>query len=153
VTEFNELVEKFKTKLKITQETQKYKDEVILPLINEIYDSEFVNVFNNLVDDLNERVGSKVVGFNADSKNRFTVEGMYHRLIFQKSRIEIYENLVSLNIVPLYIWKGTTKHIGIITMFLNPETNEVKWEIPFNNVKDYAIKLFDGLINDVDFGM
>lgn len=147
------LVEKFRTKLLAAQEMEKYKTEVISPLVGKIFIDQFAGVFQNLTDEINSKVGSRVITFISEGKNRFTIEGLHHRIIFQKGKIEVFDSRAVLNIIPIYVWKGVTKHLGPISIVIDPNTEETKWDIPFGNTVDYSKDLFSKLVDDEDFSM
>jgi len=151
--DFDKLVEKFKTKIKINEEKQRYLNDVVNPMVDKYFKENFVQTFSDLITELNQRVGSTVITFTLESKNRYVIQGLYHRILFQKSNVDVMENIISVDIVPIYIWKGVTKHLGPISMFINPETQEVKWDLPDEDIKNYALSLFNNLVEDEDFSM
>lgn len=153
LTDFEQVVERFKTKLSISREVHNFDVEELTKIINKEFSEGFAEVFYDLSEKLNNQVGSKVLSFNVETKDRFTIQGPYHRIFFQKSKLETMSNIVSVNIIPIYVWKGVTKHMGPITLLINMENNEIKWDISTKTVEQYAISLFDKLIDDKDFSM
>ena len=153
MTDVEHLVDKFRTKLLAAQEMEKYKTEIVLPLVSRIFTDQFAGIFQNLTDEINLKVGSRVITYISEGKNRFTIEGLHHRIIFQKGKIEVFDGRAVLNIIPIYIWKGVTKHLGPISIIVAPNAEEINWDIPFGSVVDYSKDLFGKLVDDEDFSM
>ncbi len=70
-----------------------------------------------------------------------------------KRKIEVLDKVVSLSIIPIYIWKGVSKHLGPITAFINIENSAINWDIPHDSVEEYSKVLFSKLVEDIDFSM
>ncbi len=151
MSEIDELVEKFRSKLLKEQECQKYKDEVATPVINKIFNENFVSVFKNLSEELNNKLGAQVIGFQQEGTNRFTIQGKYHRVIFQRGKVEFAGGIINVSIIPVYIWKGVTKHLGPISIIINPETSYFEFDLSSDNIKVYSKNLFSNLVDDNDF--
>lgn len=146
-----DLVEKFKTKLALAKETEEYKNTVVEPVVNTIFNEEFAGIFRTITETLNEKLQVNTVNFKSEGKNRFFIEGRFHRIIFQKGKIEILDNVVNTTIIPLYIWKGVTKHLTSILFTINSDSYDVKWS--FDSTEEYAKNLFSKLVDDDDFFM
>lgn len=153
MTDIEQLVEKFRTKLLTAQKAEKYRNEVITPLVNKIFNEDFARVFENLANEINARLNSKVVSFNMESKARFVIQGKYHRIYFQKGKVDLINEIINVNIIPIYIWKGVTRHLGPVSISVNPACGEIKWDMPHNNVEEYSKDLFGKLVDDEDFSM
>jgi len=148
------LVEKFRQKLQIDQEIEKYKEETVNPLVDRVFNINFIGVFSNLADEINNKIGIKIINIQPEGKSRFVVQGQHHRIYFQKSKVDISpEGIASTHVIPIYIWKGVTKHLGPITFFINVNSQEVKWNIPFESPENYSEILFSKLVEDEDFFM
>ena len=153
MTSMEQLVEKFKEKLFVSSATEKYKNEIVLPLVSRIFNEKFVMVFENLANELNSQLNFNAVSFQTEGKVRFILEGRYHRIYFQKGKVDILDDFVTVSIIPIYIWKGVTKHLKPVSFFLNLNNEEIKWNISFDNVEDYSKSLFCKLVDDEDFFM
>ena len=153
MADIDQLVEKFRAKLLVAQEAEKFKNEVVNPLVNKIFNGNFSKVFQCLADELNSKVGAKVITFIPEGKSRFAIEGQFHRVYFQKGKVDVFDNIINAHIIPIYIWKGVTKHLGPISFFVDPDNEEIKWDIPFESLEDYSSDLFGKLVDDVDFSM
>jgi len=153
MADVEQLVEKFRAKLLLEQEVEKHRNEIVIPLVNKVFVENFTKIFQNLANEINNQLGFKVVTFQSEGKNRFVVEGQYHRIYFQKSKIDIIDNFINVNIVPIYIWKGVTKHLGPISIIIDSDTKGVRWDISSNSVEEYSKDLFSKLVDDEDFFM
>ncbi len=153
MSEIDELVEKFRSKLLKEQECQKYRDEVATPIINKIFNENFVVVFQSLSDEINNKLGAQVISFLKEGANRFTIQGKYHRVTFQRGKIEFSGGIINVSIIPVYIWKGVTKHLGPISIIINPETSDFEFDLSSEDIKVYSKKLFSNLVDDSDFFM
>ena len=151
MVDIEDLVEKFKAKLAFVKKTENYKNEIVEPIVNTIFNEEFADVFQNISEALNEKLGLNEINFKSEGKTRFFIEGRFHRIIFQKSKIEILENFVKTTIIPIYIWKGITKHLSPISFTINSSSHDIKWS--FALPEHYAKNLFSKLIDDDDFFM
>lgn len=147
------IVERFKTKFSVSKNVENYTNQTLLPLTNKIFSENFSDVLKQLVENINKQVGTPVLTFIQETKDRTLVQGQFHRIFFQKNKLELHDNIASVSIIPIYVWKGVTKHLGPITYFVNTDTQEVKWDIQFDTVKHYAINLFNNLVDDKDFSM
>jgi hypothetical protein len=147
----DEIVEKFKDRLVATKEAEKFRKEVIEPFVEDVFEKEFIQTFNNIASAINEKVGTEVIRSYIESKNKYVIEGLYHRVFFQLSSIDIITQTAYVNIIPVYVWKGITKHLGPISLILNTETQTFKWDIPYNSIENYASKIFKGFTEDKDF--
>lgn len=153
MADVEQLIEKFRAKLLLEQEAEKHRNEIVIPLVNKVFVENFTKIFQNLADEINNQLGFKVVTFQTEGKNRFVIEGQYHRIYFQKSKIDILENFINVNIVPIYIWKGVTKHLGPISLIIDSNTEEIKWDISSRSVEEYSKELFSKFVDDEDFFM
>lgn len=153
MSNIEQLVEKFRKKLLVDQEIERYKTETVNPLVEKSFNNNFAQIFCDLANKINEELGFKVVSYQPEGKNRFIIEGQYHRIYFQKSKIDYLEGTASVHIIPICIWKGVTKHLGPISLFINTNSQEIKWDIPFDNVEEYSKILFSKLVDDEDFFM
>lgn len=151
MVDIEDLVEKFKNKLALVKETENYKTTIVEPVVNTIFNEEFADIFKTIAESLNEKLECNAVNFKSEGKNRFFIEGRFHRIIFQKGKIEILDNVVNTTIIPLYIWKGVTKHLTPILFTINPDSHDIKWNL--NSLEDYAKNLFSKLVDDDDFFM
>jgi hypothetical protein len=149
----DEIVDKFKNRLLATQEAEKFKSEIVEPLVEEGFKEKFIKKFENITETINQKVGSQVIKTHQEDKNKYIVEGLYHRVYFQKSNTDVIDNKAYTSIIPIYVWKGVTKHLGPISLIINTETREVKWDIPFGSVEKYAGELFQGFAEDKDFSL
>lgn len=153
MTDIDELVQKFKNKLESAQRTEKIKEEFAIPATNNLFENGFATVFKELSQKICYSVGYDVVTFAAEGKSRFVLSGQFHRIYFQKGKIEVLDKVVSLSIIPIYIWKGVSKHLGPITAFVNIENSSINWDIPHETVEEYSKVLFSKLVEDIDFSM
>jgi len=151
MVDIEDLTEKFKTKIALEKETENYKNTIVEPIVNKIFNEEFAEIFKNIAETLNKKLGFNIVNFKSEGKNRFFIEGRFHRIIFQKGKIEILNDIVITTIIPLYIWKGVTKHLKPILFTINPNSDNIKWS--FDSLEDYAKNLFSKLVDDDDFFM
>ena len=149
----DEIVLKFKERLVATKEAEKFRNEVVEPLVDAIFREDFINTFDSFSETINKSVGNEVIKHYIEDNNRYVIEGMYHKIYFQKSHVEIVGNNAYVNIIPVYVWKELTKHLGPISLIVNVETRDFKWEIQFESIKSYATKVFAGLIDDKDFNI
>ena len=147
--DIEDLAEKFKNKLTLAKETEEYKNTVIEPVVNKIFNEEFAGIFQTITESLNKKLQCNAVNFKSEGKNRFFIEGRFHRIIFQKGKIEIPDNVIKTTIIPLYIWKGVTKHLTPISFTINPDSHDIKWS--FDSPENYAKNLFSKLVDDDDF--
>lgn len=148
-----QLVEKYRKKLLVDEKVEKYKMEIINPLVDKIFSNDFASIFSNLANEINEEIGFTVITYQQEGKSRFVIQGQYHRIIFQRSKPDISDGIAGIHIVPIYIWKGVTKHLSPIFFFIEPESKEIKWDIAFNSTEDYITALFSNLVDDKDFFM
>lgn len=148
-----QLVEKYRKKLLIDEKVEKYKMEIINPLVDKVFSNDFSAVFSNLANEINEKLGFNVITYQQEGKSRFVIQGQHHRIIFQRSKPDVSDGIAGIHIVPIYIWKGVTKHLGPVFFFIEPESGEIKWDISFGNVEDYTAVLFSNLVDDKDFFM
>lgn len=148
-----QLIEKYKAKLLKENEQARYQNEKINEVTNHLFIQDFSKNFQNIAEEINQNIGSKILSFQSEGKNRFIIEGKFHRVYFQKGKVEINNNILILNIIPICVWKGVTKHLGPISVYKNIETNETKWDITSDSPKKYAMNLFEKLIEDVDFSI
>lgn len=146
-----DLVEKFKTKLALVKETENHRNNTVEPIVSTIFTEEFSDIFKYISESLNENLGFNAVNFKSEGKNRFFIEGRFHRVIFQKGKIEILDNIIKTTIIPIYIWKGVTKHLTPISFTINPDSHNVKWD--YDSPERYAKNLFSKLVDDDDFFM
>ena len=153
MVDIEDLVEKFKTKITLVQETENYKTNIVEPIVNKIFNEKFSDSFKNISESLNEKLEFNAVNFKAEGKNRFFIEGRFHRIIFQKGKIEILDNNITVNIIPIYVWKGVIKHLKLISFIINSDLQDITWDIQFNSPEDYAKSIFSKLIDDDDFLM
>ena len=153
MADFEQIVERFKTKLSISREAHKQDIESLNKVINKEFSENFAQVFYDLSEKINDQVGSNVISFNVETKDRFVIQGQHHRIFFQKSKLEVDSSFASINIIPIYIWKGVTKHMGPITLIINLDDNSVKWDLPSGSIESYTLSLFENLIDDKDFSM
>jgi hypothetical protein len=151
MVDIEDLAEKFKNKLALVKKTENYKNTIVEPIVNKIFNEEFADIFKNISESLNEKLEFNAVNFKSEGRNRFFVEGRFHRIIFQKGKIEIVDNVVNTTIIPLYVWKGVTKHLTPVLFTINPDSQHIKWN--FNSPEDYAKNLFSKLVDDDDFFM
>ncbi len=151
--DLEELIKTYKQKITASKEEEKYKNEVIEPNVNEIFNKSFKDVFKTIIETLNQKVNSNVISYKLESKNRFSIEGKFHRIIFQIGKTEIINSMISVNIIPLCIWKGVTKHLGPISFIKDLETDCLKWDLPVRSVESYAKILLGKLAEDEDFYM
>lgn len=153
MVDVEQLVEKYRQKLLIDQEIENYKREVVNPLADKVFFENFANIFSDLVSKINEKLGFKVVSYQQEGKHRFTIEGQFHRIYFQKSKVDYSDKIAGVYIIPIYVWKGVTKHLGPISYFINTDSKEVKWDITYETVEEYSNILFSRLVDDEDFFM
>lgn len=153
MSNIDELIAKFRQKMLVSKETEQFKEETAKPLADKVFNDDFTEKFKNLTDKINESIGSKIISFISEGKNRFVIEGQYHRVYFQKSKLEIENNLIVVNIIPILIWKGVTKHLGPISYYIDYFKNKTSWDIPLNSVEEYSQNLFSKLVDDEDFSM
>lgn len=149
----DEIVEKFKERLLATKEAEKFRNEVIEPLVNKVFEEDFIKVFEEVAETINNKVGTDIIKHYSEGDNKYYIEGSYHKIYFQKSNIDIIENVAYVNIIPIYIWKGVTKHLGPISFVVNINTKQIKWDLPLDNIGTYAKKLFSGFVEDKDFNI
>lgn len=147
------LVKKFRAKFVLAPETENYKNNVVEPIVNKIFSEEFSEIFKTISESLNEKLGFNAVNFKTEGKTRFFVEGRFHRIIFQKGKTEILDNVITTTIIPLYIWKGVTKHLTPVSFVINPDSRHIKWGFPFNSPEEYAENIFGRFVEDDDFFM
>ncbi|MDD3150712.1 MAG: hypothetical protein PHV68_07735 [Candidatus Gastranaerophilales bacterium] len=153
MSDIDELVQKFKEKIIETEKNEQFKESVVNPLAERVFAKNFLGVFKELALKINEKIGFKVITFLQDNKNRFSVSGQYHRIHFQKCNVEIIENIITVSIIPLYVWKGVSKHFEPISFFINLHDESVSWDIPEGSVDKYCKNLFMKFIEDIDFSM
>jgi len=151
MVDIEDLVKKFKTKFALAKETENYKNTIVEPVVNKIFNEEFAEIFKNIAESLNEKLGFNAVNFKYEGKNRFFAEGRFHRIIFQKGKIEILDDIVITTIIPIYVWKGVTKHLKPVLCTINPDLDDIKWS--FDSPENYAKNLFSKLVDDDDFFM
>ncbi len=152
MVDLEDLVETYKQKI-AADNGEKYKNEVIEPRLTEIFNRDFAAIFNNIIDIINSKVNSTVINFKPEGKNRFSIEGKFHRIIFQKGKTEIIGNMAGVNIIPLCIWKGVTKHLGPIAFVKDLESDKIEWDLPVNSTEDYVKSILGKLAEDEDFYM
>lgn len=145
------IVEKFKDRLLATKEAEKFRNEIVEPLIERVFAENFIKTIDNIGDQINNKVGTQVVKCYSEDKDKYVIEGLYHKVYFQKANTDIIGTSAYVNIIPIYSWKGATKHLGPISLIINTENNETKWDIPFESIENYAKKLFSGFAEDKDF--
>lgn len=150
--EMKQLIEKFKSKLQ-EEDNSIYKNDVVRTAVNKIFVDEFAKIFESIVNEINTMLNVKLLSFQLEGKNRFIVEARYHRIYFQKGKIDSENEMISLNIIPICVWKGVTKHLGSISVYINQKTFETKWALPQETPHLYAMNLFNKLIEDTDFSM
>ncbi len=150
---FQVVIDRYKAKLDATKIIQVQNSEIVEELTKKAFNDEFAGLFYELAERINKEVGAKVLSYIIETKDRFVLQGQHHRIFFQKGKTEVYDKIATVNIVPIYIWKGVTKHLGPITIVINSETREIKWDIISGCIEDYAIKIFNNLIDDKDFSM
>ncbi len=153
MVDIDDLVETYKKKVAQVKEAENYKLEIIEPEAARIFDEGFMQVFRNIADVVNQKVSSNVINFKTEGKNRFSIEGRFHRITFQKGKTEIIEQMINVNIIPLCVWKGVTKHLGPISFIKNFEDDKVEWDLPATSVEEYTKRLFRKLAEDEDFYM
>jgi|GEM_PF-5029381 len=153
MAELEELVKTFKKKVDVAKTDEKYKNEVITPQVTEVFNREFMEVFRNITETVNQKVNANVINFKPEGKTKFSIEGKFHRIIFQKGKTDVIEHVVSVNIIPICIWKGVTKHLGSISFVKGLETEKVEWDLPAASVEDYTKRLLGNLAEDEDFYM
>src|SRR6056297_547616 len=153
MVDIDDLVETYKKKVAQVKEAENYKLEIIEPEVARIFDKDFMQVFQNIADAVNHKVNSNVINFKTEGKNRFSIEGRFHRITFQKGKIETIDRMVNVNIIPLCVWKGVTKHLGPISFIKNLENNKIEWDLPATSVEEYTKRLFRKLAEDEDFYM
>lgn len=149
----DQIVEKFKDRLVATKEAESFRKEVVEPLSEAIFKETFVKIFDNIAKSINSKVGTEVIKTLPENKNKYIIEGLYHRIIFQRSSPEILGNSAYINIIPIYTWKGVQKHLGPISLIINIETKDHKWDITYDSVESYAKKIFEGFTEDKDFNI
>lgn len=153
MVDIQDLVETYKQKVSEAQEAESHKKEVIEPVLLQIFNENFLGVFKDIINRLNEKVNSNVINLRVEGKNRFTIEGRYHRVTFQKGKTDIIENIANANIIPLCVWRGVTKHLGPISFLRNFETEVLEWDLKASSPEEYAKKLLRKLAEDEDFYM
>lgn len=147
----DDLAEKFQNKINNSKENEIFKNDVAEPMANKIFLEKFSDIFKNITEALNKKLGINVVNFKSEGKTRFFVEGRYHRIIFQRGNINISKNEISMAIIPIFIWKGVTKHLNQISFSVKDDVKNIKWGVPFDSPEEYAKNLFGKLIDDKDF--
>ncbi len=148
-----ELVETYKQKFSDSKQEEQYKNEVIEPEIIKIFNEQFSKIFKNIIEIINQKLNQNVINYKSEGKNRFSIEGKFHRIIFQKGKTEIINNLVCVNIIPLCTWKGVTKHLGPISFVKDPENNRIEWDLPVGSVEVYVKTLLGKIAEDEDLCM
>ncbi|OGI03048.1 MAG: hypothetical protein A2104_01900 [Candidatus Melainabacteria bacterium GWF2_32_7] len=148
-----QLVEKYRKKLLVDEKVEKYKMEIINPLADKVFSNDFAGIFCDLASEINDKLGCKIISYQQEGKNRFVIEGQHHRIYFQRSKPDVSDGIAGIHIVPIYIWKGVTKHLSPIFFFIEPDSREVRWDISFGSVEDYITTLFSNLVDDKDFFM
>ncbi|MEW6171384.1 MAG: hypothetical protein AB1472_07515 [Candidatus Omnitrophota bacterium] len=150
----DEIVEKFKSHLIAKNKAEAFFKETIEPKVEKVFQEKFVKAFETIAEAINTKVGSDVIHCYHENKDKFVIEGLYHKIFFQKSQIEIIvAGTVQVNIIPIYAWKGITKHMGPISFILDIENNTVTWDISFDSIEMYATNLFSGFVEDKDFSL
>jgi hypothetical protein len=150
--EMKQLIEKFKSKLK-EEGNSAYKNDDVRIAVNKAFIDEFAKVFELIVNEINTKLDIKLLSFQLEGKSRFIVEGRYHRIYFQKGKIDYENEIISLNIIPICVWKGVTKHLGPISAYINQKTFETKWDLSQQTPQIYAMNVFNKLVDDTDFSM
>ncbi|MEI7474409.1 MAG: hypothetical protein WCK67_06475 [bacterium] len=151
--DMKQLIEKFKAKLLEEEGNSLYKNESVRNIVNRVFVEEFAKIFESIVNEINNKLNIKLLSYQLEGKSRFIVEGRYHRIYFQKGKIDQNDEVIQLNIIPICVWKGVTKHLGPICAYINQETLQIKWDIPFENPEIYAMDVFNKLVDDTDFSM
>lgn len=151
MVDIEDLAEKFKNKLTFVKEMENYQNNIVEPIVNTIFTEEFADIFKTIAESLNEKLQFNAVNYKSEGKNRFFIEGRFHRIIFQKGKIEILDNVIKTTIIPIYIWKGVTKHLMPLSFTINPDSHNIKWS--FDLPENYAKNLFSKLVDDDDFFM
>lgn len=150
--DLEELLETYKQKLMYEQHDKQLAESVEITA-GEIFNKNFSEVFSNIIETINKKLNVNVINYKSESKNRFSIEGNFHRIIFQKGKVEKLDNIINVNIIPLCIWKGVTKHLGPISFVKNLETDKLKWNLPEDSVEIYVKTLLGKLADDEDFYM
>ena len=153
MVDIEDLVETYRKKVAAAEETQKYRMETITPQVTEIFNKSFMEIFRDIAETVNEKVNTTVINFKSEGKNRFSIEGRFHRIVFQKGKIEIIDDMVSVNIIPLCVWKGVTKHLGPISFVKDLVTGMIKWDLPVSSVEEYTKNLLGKLAEDENLEM
>ena len=94
-----------------------------------------------------------MINFKQEGKSRFYIEGRFHRIIFQRGKFEKIDNLINVNIIPLCMWKGVTKHLGPISFVKNIENGLIECDLPDESVEEYTKCILSNLTEDEDFYM
>lgn len=153
MVDIEELVETYKEKIIRTEESERYDKEVIVPQVARIFTDEFMGVFEKISQTINQQIKTTVIKFKPEGHTRFSIEGRFHRVIFQRGKIEALDNIIYVNIIPLCIWKGVTKHLGPICFAKNLETGSIEWDLPTTSVEEYTKIILGKLAEDEDFYM
>ncbi len=151
MVDIDKLLEKFKEKNVLEKQENLYENNIIDSTTTQIFTNDFADMFENIISLLNEKIGSRVVNFKPEGKIRFTVEGEYHRIIFQKLQTKVEENTAEIKIIPLCVWKGVTKHLMSVIFYIDLESKKYKYCSSFDTVEEYAKNILGNLAEDKDF--